>query len=209
MVLPPHSEAALDITHEGWRDLSPDAEWLKAAVRAVLRLTAYQDAPIPDGLVDKIIEAGPSGNAYAAAKTILAALAPLREAELATLRADLASHLAECERLRNACAKSNDEIGQVLAKALGYHWFKDDQKNFPGATEENGVCIGDHVAESLADEAAKGLVARDKEIERLREALKAATDMIDNCADVPRNADSLPMMVLSAVRAALKEPTHG
>lgn len=57
--------------------------------------------------------------------------------------------------LTHAMAKSNDEITQVLGRALKYPWFKDDQNNFPGATEENGVCVGDHVAESLADEAAK------------------------------------------------------
>ena len=60
----------------------------------------------------------------------------------------------EIERLRGAFAASNDDICQTLGKALGYPWFKDDQKNFPGATEANGVCVGDHVAESIAAEAA-------------------------------------------------------
>ena len=68
------------------------------------------------------------------------------------------------ERLRKACARQNAEICQVLGKALGYPWFKDDPANFPDATEEHGVCVGDHVAESLADEAAK-------RIERLERAL--------------------------------------
>lgn len=61
---------------------------------------------------------------------------------------------AELARLKAAMSKSNDEICQSLGKALGYPWFKDDQRNFPGATEGNGVCVGDHVAESIADEAA-------------------------------------------------------
>lgn len=61
---------------------------------------------------------------------------------------------AELARLKAAMSKSNDEICQSLGKALGYPWFKDDQRNFPGATEENGVCVGEHVAESIADEAA-------------------------------------------------------
>lgn len=61
---------------------------------------------------------------------------------------------AEKDRLWNACHKINEEVCQVLGKALGYPWFKDDQKNFPGTTEVNGVCVGDHVAESIADEAA-------------------------------------------------------
>ncbi len=49
------------------------------------------------------------------------------------------------------------EVDQVLGKALGYPWYKDDQKNFPGTTGEDGVCTGEHVPESLLAEAAKGL----------------------------------------------------
>ncbi|SPU44282.1 Lar family restriction alleviation protein [Brevundimonas diminuta] len=66
---------------------------------------------------------------------------------------------AELARLKAAMSKSNDEICQSLGKALGYPWFKDDQRNFPGATEENGVCVGEHVAESIADEAASRISA--------------------------------------------------
>jgi hypothetical protein len=64
---------------------------------------------------------------------------------------------AENARLRTAYFKMNEEVSQTLGKALGYPWFKDDPKNFPDATEEQGVCVGDHVAESLADEAADRL----------------------------------------------------
>jgi iron-sulfur cluster repair protein YtfE (RIC family) len=46
------------------------------------------------------------------------------------------------------------EIEQILGKALGYPWLKDDQKNFPLATEKDGVCIGPNTACSLAMEAA-------------------------------------------------------
>ena len=76
-------------------------------------------------------------------------------------RADCAEAAAEIERLRLACTTMNAEVCQRLGKALGYPWFKDDQENFPGATEENSVCTGEHVAESIAAEAAA-------EIERLR-----------------------------------------
>ena len=48
------------------------------------------------------------------------------------------------------------EIEQILGKALGYPWFKDDPKNFPTATEADGVCVGDHTAWSLA------MIAADK-----------------------------------------------
>lgn len=65
----------------------------------------------------------------------------------------------EQERLRDACAMQDGEVCQTLGKALGYPWYKDDQKNFPGATEEHGVCVGEHVAESIAAEAAKRIEA--------------------------------------------------
>lgn len=74
----------------------------------------------------------------------------------------------EIERLRKACAKMNEDVCQVLGKALGYPWFKDDQKNFPGSTEEHGVCVGGHVAESLASEAAERL----QEVEGLRRVVR-------------------------------------
>lgn len=60
----------------------------------------------------------------------------------------------ESERLRVAMASRNDEITQALGKALGYAWYRDDPANFPGATEADGVCVGEHVAETIAHEAA-------------------------------------------------------
>ena len=76
--------------------------------------------------------------------------------------------------LRAACSKSNDEISQVLGKALGYPWFKDDQKIFPGATEANGVCVGAHTAETIADEAAVALATKNKLIYDCAVAIHAA-----------------------------------
>lgn len=48
--------------------------------------------------------------------------------------------------------KEFDEITQLCGQALDYPWYKDDQKNFPGATEANGVCIGEHVPASIVAE---------------------------------------------------------
>lgn len=92
----------------------------------------------------------------------------------------------------------NDEICQVLGTALGYPRFCDDQKNFPGATEESGVCVGDHVAESIAVEAAK-------EIARLREALRFYEDK-RNYEEVPHGytlASVIEMDKGCVARAAL------
>lgn len=58
------------------------------------------------------------------------------------------------ERYTRGCILQSHEIEQVLGKALKYPWFKDDQKNFPDTTEEDGVCVGEHVPETLAAEAA-------------------------------------------------------
>lgn len=69
---------------------------------------------------------------------------------------------------KGACERTNEDVCQTLGKALGYYpWFKDDQKNFSGATEADGVCVGDHTAGSLADEAAD-------EVERLRKICEDA-----------------------------------
>src|SRR3990167_2084948 len=60
----------------------------------------------------------------------------------------------EVQELQDALANASVDVEQTLGKALGYPWYKDDPKNFAGATEANGVCVGDHVPETLAAEAA-------------------------------------------------------
>ena len=52
-----------------------------------------------------------------------------------------------------------------------YPWFKDDRKNFPGATEEHGVCVGEHVAETIASEAANKII-------KLRQLLQKAAERL-------------------------------
>lgn len=72
--------------------------------------------------------------------------------------------ISEYYQLRNAFAEQNQFVEQTLAQALGgFPWYKDDPKNFPGATEENGVCVGELVVEDLAHLAAE----RIKELERM------------------------------------------
>lgn len=75
--------------------------------------------------------------------------------EIARLEADVVRANTERVHTQKAYQETNREVVQTLGKALHYPWFKDDQANFPGATEADGVCVGDHVAESLAAEAAK------------------------------------------------------
>ena len=64
---------------------------------------------------------------------------------------------ADLERLRRACTVQNDAVCQTLGRVVGYPRYADDQSRFPSATEDDGVCIGDHVAETLAVEVASAL----------------------------------------------------
>lgn len=76
---------------------------------------------------------------------------------VAALRADLATAERERDRMRKAAVDQNHQIEQTLGAALGYPRYCDDPTNFPGATEADGVCVGDHVAETLAKEAAQDI----------------------------------------------------
>lgn len=64
--------------------------------------------------------------------------------------------------LEYASLKQSYEIEQILGKALGYPKYKDDPKNFPDATDDS-VCVGDHVPESLALEAACRIEALERD----------------------------------------------
>jgi hypothetical protein len=66
-----------------------------------------------------------------------------------------------------AYSRNEDDIQQTLGKVLGYPWYKDDLENFPGATEADGVCVGEHVSASIAAEAAKVITALRKRVEEL------------------------------------------
>lgn len=85
-------------------------------------------------------------------------LAEIMEGETRKLRARVGSVVelkTQFDSLRERVSRENEFICQTLGQVLGYPWFVDDQVNFPGATKEQGVCVGDHVAASLAMEAAR------------------------------------------------------
>lgn len=86
------------------------------------------------------------------------------EREMIELEEDNARLTARVAKLEWACSATQHDIQQTLGKALNYPWYKDDQKNFPNATEADGVCVGDHVAESLADETVTKITALRAEI---------------------------------------------
>jgi hypothetical protein len=85
------------------------------------------------------------------------------------VRADLFDALqCEVDRLRIGAARQNEEICQSFGKALGYPWYRDDQQNFPGTTDADGVCVGEHVAETLGAEAAAAIARLKAELEAMQ-----------------------------------------
>lgn len=98
------------------------------------------------------------------ARTMRAAGGEHSAAEGAAVKRQRDDARAELARLRASMAAENDRICQILGAVLGYPRFCDDQRNFPSATEADGVCVGDHVAMSLASEAAR-------ELKRLKDVL--------------------------------------
>ena len=95
---------------------------------------------------------------------------------IASLEKENKNLVFEISTYKHKAAIDNEDICQALGKVLGYPWYKDDPKNFSGATEESGVCVGEHVAVTIAAEAAKKIeiqremiLDRDKYIEELVE----------------------------------------
>lgn len=116
----------------------------------------------------------------------------------------LASLAAELTRLRAGCVKDDADIQQTLGKVLGYPWFKDDQKNFPGATEADGVCVGPHVAASLAAEAAARITALAAENAALR---KERDDALAKLAAGEQIRDALAKMPVTGNLSAADPAT--
>ena len=77
--------------------------------------------------------------------------------------------IEKLRRERDGLYKHLHECEQIAGKALGYPWYKDDQKNFPGATEKDGVCIGEHFGDTIVSE----LATRLQKVERDRDAALA------------------------------------
>ena len=77
--------------------------------------------------------------------------------------------------------QESEEIEQILGKALKYPWFKDDPKNFPTATEEDGVCVGDHTAWSLAMSAADRIKKLEEELVRWKACAENLVEYAHEC----------------------------
>lgn len=101
----------------------------------------------------------------------------------AALVADVALYEDRGERIKRleyGIAKQNTEIEQTCGKVLDYPWYKNDQKNFPSSTEVDGVCVGEHIAETIASELARKYTGLKQRIKRLEEA---GDEMEKYCSD--------------------------
>jgi hypothetical protein len=100
---------------------------------------------------------------------------PSRIAGLCAEAADEIERLrAWKEKVIYQARRDEDSICQDLGRALGFPWFKNDPANFPDATEADGVCVGEHVAATLAKMAADKIAALRAEIAVKDEALAQA-----------------------------------
>jgi hypothetical protein len=82
------------------------------------------------------------------------------EAELTNAQRAVKGYQAECQ-----------EVEQALGQALGYPWYRDDEKNFPNATDADGVCIGEHVPSSIALEAGRTITELKAKVKTLEDTM--------------------------------------
>lgn len=91
------------------------------------------------------------------------------------LLSDLLAALADAERerghYRDAGIRTFHEVEQVLGKALGYPSYGPEM--FPDGKPNGSVCVGEHVPESLADEAAARIKKLEQQIVVLEAELSA------------------------------------
>jgi hypothetical protein len=107
--------------------------------------------------------------------------------ELADRISRMERELEELRRFRAETLVTEHLLSQELAKSLAgrYPWYKDDQRNFPGATEADGVCTGDSTLESLVAEVVV-------EVARLRKAvLDAYSDVAVEVGGLRADRDRL------------------
>ncbi len=113
--------------------------------------------------------------------------------------------LRDLERQVRGYQSECREVEQVLGKALGYPWLKDDPKNFPDATEEDGVCVGAHVAGTIAAEAADTLRDLSVEVDRLRQDLANAIELVDRRSPIDCAAEIIEARGEADLRQSLLE----
>ena len=103
---------------------------------------------------------------------------------------ELQKELEEQTEQENRHILMSNNVEQTLGKILCYPWYKDDKKNFPDATEEDGVCVGEDTIETLADRAAERIRHLEEEISALREKLRNGRLSSDKLAEELKERDN-------------------
>lgn len=117
---------------------------------------------------------------------------------------------ARMERAIRGYQAEAREVEQAAGKALGYPWFKDDQTNFPGATEADGVCVGEHVAGTITSELADKCARMEKALRAAAVYLDALGDnLLRNDADMQLDECRDPKDVAEGIRQALGASPDG
>lgn len=73
------------------------------------------------------------------------------------------NRIADLERQIKGYQSECREVEQTLGRALGCPRFCDDQNNFPGSTNADGVCVGEHTPATIATEAARRIADLNRE----------------------------------------------
>ena len=90
-----------------------------------------------------------------------------------------ATFALEVAKLKRAFYKTSHGVEQILGKALHYPSFVADPKHFPDATVADGVCVGEHVPESIAEAAANRIKELEEQLARTEEKLAWATEALE------------------------------
>ena len=101
-------------------------------------------------------------------KADIAAELGWRDLQIDVLKERCDSFEKSIVRYQTDCAS----VEQYLGKALGYPQYKDDQEHFPGATEKDGVCVGEHTPTSIAQEAGKRIFELEAQLSQKDEVLE-------------------------------------
>lgn len=118
--------------------------------------------PFSSEVEPRMMHVGPGGHSVA---WIINVDSPVANATLIARYRTLAVEAAralketmeESQRRFYAYYELKNEVEQTLGAALGYPLWKDLPEVAPDSTEADGVCVWEHTAETLADEAARQL----------------------------------------------------
>lgn len=132
-------------------------------------------------------------------KTALGMAAANAEAELENMKKGIKGYQTECR-----------EVEQALGQSLGYPWYRDDQKNFPNTTDDDGVCVGEHTPSTIAMEAGRTITELKQKVKTLEETMihPDAMDALQTSLDEAREAQISLFDLDYPPRASQGAPRH-